>query len=96
MLFESIRQEKKGASNSNFSYQTRTQYLKILGLGANAKHDEVKVAYKELVRKHHPDILLAQGIPIERIKDSEEILKTINAAYNWLSNDANNKKRAAS
>lgn len=95
LIFDSIRQEERGSEDSGFSSGHRIQYLKILGLGSYATYEEVKMAYKGLVKKHHPDILLAQGIPIERIKDSEEILKTINAAYNWLSNDANQKKRCA-
>jgi len=40
-------------------------------------------------------LLISQGLPIERIKDSEEMLKAINVAYNWLSKDVNEKKRAA-
>lgn len=95
LIFENIKQEKSGSSSNRFSSNTRTQYLKILGLEAVASHEEVKVAYKELVRKHHPDVLLAQGLPIERIKDSEEILKVVNVAYNWLSNEANERKKAA-
>lgn len=95
LIFENIKQEKGSSSRGRFSSNTRIQYLKILGLEAAASHEEVKIAYKELVRKHHPDVLLAQGLPIERIRDSEEILKAINAAYNWLSNEANERKRAA-
>ena len=95
LIFENISQKSKKSSHGNFSGGTRVQHLKILGLSANASHDEVKAAYKELVRKHHPDLLISQGLPIERIKDSEEMLKAINVAYNWLSKDVNEKKRAA-
>lgn len=97
LIFDHIRKDKKTSSggHSHFSSNTRIEHLKILGLSANASHDEVKVAYKELVRKHHPDLLMAQGVPLKRIKDSEEILKTVNAAYNWLSNQANEQRRGA-
>ncbi len=95
LIFDHIRAEKNSSSTNNtyFSETIRLQHLKILGLNGDATHDEVKIAYKELVRKHHPDLLMAQGVPLKRIKDSEEILKTVNAAYNWLSNDQ--KKNAA-
>lgn len=95
LIFENIRQKSKGASHNRFSASTRIEYLKIIGLNSKASYDEVKMAYKELVRKHHPDLLIAQGVPIERIKDSEEMLKAINVAYNWLSKNANEKKKAA-
>ncbi|MCB9981167.1 MAG: TerB family tellurite resistance protein [Rhodospirillales bacterium] len=95
LIFDHIRKEKKSSSRTHYSSSTRTEHLKILGLSANASHDEVKVAYKELVRKHHPDLLMSQGVPLKRIKDSEEILKAVNAAYNWLSNEANELRKGA-
>jgi len=94
LIFDSIRKDKKSAGNQRtYSQGSRADNLKILGLGINATHDEVKVAYKELVRKHHPDLLMAQGVPLKRIKDSEEILKTVNVAYNSLSKDADVLRR---
>lgn len=97
LIFDHIKKGKKSSSGNRHQYASgsRTQHLKILGLSVNATHDEVKIAYKELVRKHHPDLLMAQGVPLKRIKDSEEILKAVNAAYNWLSNEANQQKRGA-
>lgn len=61
------------------------QHLEILGLQENATFDEIRLAYRKLARQHHPDLLRAQGIPIDSIQDSEELLKTINSAYEWLS-----------
>lgn len=62
------------------------QYLRILGLNEGATEQEIKAAYKQMARKHHPDLLRAQGVPVDSIKDSEEILKAVTAAYQWLNN----------
>jgi DnaJ like chaperone protein len=93
-IFDNIKQEKQYSPKGGYSSSVRIQYLRLLGLGATASQDEVKIAYRELVRKHHPDILLAQGLPMERIRDSEEILKAINSAYNWLCSQENASKKA--
>jgi len=31
-------------------------YYKVLGIGRDAKQDEIKKAYRKLARKHHPDV----------------------------------------
>ncbi len=58
--------------------------LKILGLEGNVTFQQIKSAYRELARKHHPDLLRAQGVPFNEIKDAEQMLKIINGAYEWL------------
>ncbi|GEM_PF-1757849 len=94
LIYEKIREERRSSKNyaSKNSY---IEYLKILGLDSNASFDEIKTAYRELAKKHHPDLLLAQGVPIERVRDSEEVLKTINSAYRWLSDYYQEPKRAS-
>jgi DnaJ like chaperone protein len=53
----------------------------ILGIAPTASDDEVKKAYRTLIRTHHPDKLIAQGLPPEMIKQANEKMKRINAAY---------------
>ena len=72
----------------------RSRHLEILGLDDNAVFDEIKVAYRDLARKHHPDLLRAQGVPIDDIKNAEEILKVINSAYEWLARHHRNDAKA--
>jgi DnaJ like chaperone protein len=59
-------------------------YLRVLGLGSGASVHEIKLAYRRLAREHHPDALRAQGVPIDAMRHSEEILKKINEAYVYL------------
>ena len=56
-------------------------YYKILEIDKNASDDIIKVAYKSLVKKYHPD--LKEGIA--KI-NAEEKIKQINEAYDILSN----------
>ncbi len=53
-------------------------YYKILGVGKNATHEEIKKAYKTLARQHHPDLN-----PGDK-KRAEERFKEINEAYQVL------------
>ena len=63
-------------------------YLRMLGLGSNASLTEIKIAYRKLAREHHPDALRAKGVPIDAMRQSEEVLKKINEAYAYLSRRA--------
>ena len=45
---------------------------------------EIKAAYRKLAREHRPDALRAKGVPIDAMRQSEEVLKKINDAYAYL------------
>ena len=59
-------------------------YYQTLGVAKNATAEEIKKAYRKLMRKHHPDV--------NQAKDASDQAKEINEAYNVLG-DA--QKRAA-
>ncbi len=52
-------------------------YYEILGVGKNASAEELKKAYRNLARKHHPDI--------DKSTDADKKFKEINEAYQILS-----------
>ena len=58
-------------------------YYKILQVDKDASPEVIKVAYKLLVKKYHPD--LKEG---EEKKQAEERIKVINDAYDVLSDSA--------
>lgn len=53
----------------------------VLGLAAAATDAEVRAAYRQLLREHHPDVLMAQGMPAEFIEVANRRMAAINAAY---------------
>lgn len=63
----------------------------ILGLKPGASEDAVKNAYRGLIKEHHPDRLIAKGMPQEFIDIANEKMATINNAYDQIE-----KERAAS
>lgn len=58
---------------------TNSDYYKILGVNPSASMEEIKLAYRKLAKKYHPD--RNQGNP-----DAEEKFKQITEAYEMLSN----------
>lgn len=53
----------------------------VLGLPTTATNDVIKKTYKTLVRKYHPDKLMAAGLSPAQVAEASEKVKRINAAY---------------
>ena len=60
-------------------------YYEILGVSPNAEQKVIKQTYRQLARKHHPDVNPGN-------KEAEEKFKTINEAYEVLSDSEKRKK----
>lgn len=59
----------------------------VLGIARDTPPDQVKAAYRRLVREHHPDRLIAQGLPKEFVDIAQEKMAAINAAYDRIERD---------
>ena len=64
--------------------QTLTQAYEILGVAKSASDAEVKKAYRRMMSQHHPDKLIAKGLPEEMIKLATEKTQQIKAAYEQI------------
>ncbi|RAI00801.1 molecular chaperone DjlA [Acuticoccus sediminis] len=53
----------------------------VLGLQRGATRTEITKRYRELVREHHPDRLIARGVPEEFVRIATDRLAAINSAY---------------
>ncbi len=58
--------------------------FEILGVSRDASTEEIKRAYRKLIRETHPDTLVAQGLPKEFIDLANERMAAINAAYDRI------------
>lgn len=53
----------------------------MLGVSAEADDDEIRTAWRNLVKQHHPDRLIALGMPREFVALANDRLAAINGAY---------------
>jgi DnaJ like chaperone protein len=59
----------------------------ILGIDHAASEEDIKAAYRALVRDHHPDIFIARGVPPDLLKIGEGRMAAINTAYEQILTD---------
>jgi len=57
---------------------------KLLGVGAQASDAELKKAYRRLMSQHHPDKLVAKGLPQEMMDIAHRKTLEIKAAYDLV------------
>ena len=56
----------------------------LLGVSADSSDTVVKKAYRKLMSQHHPDKLMAQGVPAEMLEVAKRKTQDIQAAYELL------------
>lgn len=59
----------------------------VLGVASDAPHDEIRAAWRHLVRETHPDRMLARGVPEEAVRLAERQLVAINRAWDEISRE---------
>jgi DnaJ like chaperone protein len=61
--------------------ETLEAAYRVLGVTAQASDDEVKTAYRRLMSQHHPDKLVARGLPESMIGVAEQKTHEVRTAY---------------
>ena len=56
----------------------------IMGIEKSISDSELKKTYRRLMSQHHPDKLVANGLPDEMIKDATEKTQQIKSAYETI------------
>jgi DnaJ like chaperone protein len=74
--FERIRAGHAGAETAN-------PYT-VLGVTSDASDDDVRAAWRKLIRENHPDTLIAQGMPEDFIAVATEKMAVINASWDQI------------
>ncbi len=57
---------------------------KVLGVDESASNSEIKKAYRRLMSKHHPDKLMAEGLPEDVVKRASDKTAEIRRAFEQL------------
>jgi len=73
-----------GARASVDNSLTLTQAYKIIGVEKGSSEAEIKKAYRRLMSQHHPDKLVAKGLPDEMIALATEKTQEIRKAYDLI------------
>lgn len=78
----SYRQQHSSSHNTKTS--TLTEAFLLLDIKETANKHEIKRAYRKKMSQHHPDKLIAQGLPPSMIKLATDKTQKIQAAYEQI------------
>ena len=91
------QQYQQGAYHGGYQYQqqnsggyqhasgpTLNDAYKVLGVTESDEQNMVKRAYRRLMNEHHPDKLVAKGLPPEMMEMAKEKTQQIQAAYDLI------------
>ncbi len=70
--------------NGQASQSTMEDAYKVIGVSKDATDKEVKKAYRRLMSQHHPDKMVAKGLPEEMMNIAKEKTQTIRKAYDQI------------
>ena len=81
LFTEECHRRLNSRQSSRQSYSYELSPYDILGCDSSATDDELRRAYRAQAKKHHPDLLRAQGLPEEMITRATEQMARINNAW---------------
>lgn len=79
-----VRAEQHAATGGKVEQVSLDDAYAILNISSKANDAEVKRAYRKLINQHHPDKLVAKGLPAEMMKLAEEKTHEIRASYDRI------------
>ncbi|TYK67187.1 co-chaperone DjlA [Colwellia echini] len=77
------RQHSTGSSRPTTAQQLDNAY-KVLGVDKNSDMSVIKKAYRKLMSQHHPDKLIAKGLPPAMMESAKEKTQEIQGAYDLI------------
>ncbi|TMV14872.1 molecular chaperone DjiA [Arenibacterium halophilum] len=71
-----------------FVPDSRPDPYSVLGVSPDTPRDQIRAAWRQLVRETHPDRMMARGVPEEAVKLAEKRLRDINQAWDDINSAA--------
>ncbi|AMO57662.1 hypothetical protein GZ77_13940 [Endozoicomonas montiporae] len=84
------QQQTGGGSWGHPGRDELKQAYEILGVEPSASDADVKRAYRKLMSQHHPDKLVAKGLPEEMMEVAKQKAQEIQGAYDHIRNSRKN------
>ena len=85
MIIAGANFHQRGRNGANASFEQSGKHLenayKVLGVTEQDSASEIKKAYRKLMSQHHPDKLVAKGLPPEMMETAKQKAQDIQAAY---------------
>ena len=75
---------QQGTGNIPASGQQLANAYKVLGVNESADMTVIKKAYRKLMSQHHPDKLIAKGLPPAMMESAKEKTQEIQGAYDLI------------
>lgn len=88
--FYGHEQYKQQPNRQSHSEQLNDAYA-VLGVSSTAPDADIKKAYRRLISQHHPDKLVAKGLPEEMMVIAKEKTQQIRKAYELIKQTRNIK-----
>lgn len=82
--FHGQQHQGRQHAHVNSEQQLKNAY-KVLGIEQGVDEKHIKKAYKKLMAQHHPDKLVAKGLPKEMMEAAKQKTQDIQAAYDFIS-----------
>jgi len=76
-----VRAHMDGSAGASGARIDLDEAYRVLGVDPGASDGDVKTAYRRLMNQHHPDKLVARGLPESMVSLAEQKTHEIRAAY---------------
>ena len=85
MIIAGEQFHQQSAAGGMTEKQRLENAYKVLGVDKSTPYKDTKKAYKKLMAQHHPDKLIAKGLPPEMMEAAKQKTQDIQAAYDLIS-----------
>ncbi len=76
--------QQQGSASKTATKEQLDNAYKLLGVDKSSTEKEIKKAYRKVMAQHHPDKLVAKGLPPEMMEITKQKAQDIQAAYEMI------------